>query len=163
MNACAHTYTKPQTSSTRSRGLGWRIHGSVEDTKLSTNKQHTLSPCLMRPLPCMAICRNTTTRRVASTHVSLSPLLHQCGARWVVHGRQVAEVRRTTEAITENDYVKILFRNGNLTSALAGRWRRLWARSGCGGSGRAPGWCGWAVASLLRRCCGGRPAISLPA
>ncbi len=124
-------------------------------------------PCLMRPLPCMAICRNTTTRRVASTHVSLSPLLRQCGARWVVHGRQVAEVRRTTEAITENDYVKILFRNGNLTSALAGWWRRLWAGSGCGGSGRAPGWCGWAVASLLRRCCGGavcwRPAISLPA
>jgi len=38
-----HTYTKPQTSSTRSRGLGWRIHESVEDTKLSTNKQHTLS------------------------------------------------------------------------------------------------------------------------
>ncbi len=27
-----------------SRGLGWRIHGSVEDTKLSTNKQHSLSP-----------------------------------------------------------------------------------------------------------------------
>jgi hypothetical protein len=26
-----------------SRGLGWQIHGSVEDTKLSTNKQHTLS------------------------------------------------------------------------------------------------------------------------
>ncbi len=24
----------------KSRGLGWRIHGSVEDTKLSTNKQH---------------------------------------------------------------------------------------------------------------------------
>jgi hypothetical protein len=24
-------------------GLGRRIHGSVEDTKLSTNKQHTLS------------------------------------------------------------------------------------------------------------------------
>jgi hypothetical protein len=49
-------------------------------------------------------------------------------------------------------------------SALAGWWRRLWAGSGCGGSGRAPGWCGWAVASLLRRCCGGfcwRPAISL--
>ena len=38
-----HTYTKPKTSSTRSRGLGWRIHGSVEDTKLSTNKQHSLS------------------------------------------------------------------------------------------------------------------------
>jgi len=43
VNACGHTYTKPQTSSTRSRGLGWRIHESVEDTKLSTNKQHTLS------------------------------------------------------------------------------------------------------------------------
>ena len=43
VNACVHTYTKPQTSSMRSRGLGWRIHGSVEDTKLSTNKQHTLS------------------------------------------------------------------------------------------------------------------------
>ena len=43
MNACVHTYTKPQTSSTRSRGPGWRIHGRVEDTKLSTNKQHTLS------------------------------------------------------------------------------------------------------------------------
>ena len=43
MNACVHTYTKSQTPSTRSRGLGWRIHGSVEDTKLSTNKQHTLS------------------------------------------------------------------------------------------------------------------------
>ena len=28
-----------------SRGLGRRIHGSVEDTKLSTNKQHSLS-CL---------------------------------------------------------------------------------------------------------------------
>ena len=42
MNACVHTLTKPQTSSTRSRGLGRRIHGSVEDTKLSTNKQHSL-------------------------------------------------------------------------------------------------------------------------
>ena len=45
VNTCGHTYTKPQTPSTRSRGLGWRIHESVEDTKLSTNKQHTLS-CL---------------------------------------------------------------------------------------------------------------------
>ncbi len=31
-----------------SRGLGWRIHESVEDTKLSTNKQHTLS-CAPHP------------------------------------------------------------------------------------------------------------------
>jgi hypothetical protein len=43
VNACVHTYTEPQTSSTRSRGLGRRIHGSVEYTKLSTNKQHSLS------------------------------------------------------------------------------------------------------------------------
>ena len=43
VNACGHTYTKPQTPSTRSRGLGWRIHESVEDTKLSTNKQQSLS------------------------------------------------------------------------------------------------------------------------
>ena len=48
----------------------------------------------MRPLPCMAICRNATTRRAASNHVSLSPLPRQCGARWAVHGRQAAEVRR---------------------------------------------------------------------
>ena len=39
-DACVHTYTKSQTPSTRRRGPGWRIHGSVEDTKLSTNKQH---------------------------------------------------------------------------------------------------------------------------
>ena len=43
MNACVHTYKKSQTSSTRRRVPGWRIHGSVEDTKSSTNKQHTLS------------------------------------------------------------------------------------------------------------------------
>ena len=42
MNACVHIYTKPQTSSTQRRGPGWRIHGSVENTKLSTNKQHSL-------------------------------------------------------------------------------------------------------------------------
>jgi len=59
------------------------------------------------------------------------------------------------ERLRAEVYVKILFRNGNLTLALAGWWRRLWAGSGCGGSGRAPGWCGWAVSSLLRRCCGG--------
>jgi hypothetical protein len=48
MNACGHTYTKSQTPSTRRRGPGWRIHGSVEDTKLSTNKQHTLSQEVVR-------------------------------------------------------------------------------------------------------------------
>ena len=31
------------------RTEGWRIHGSVEDTKLSTNKQHSLSDeCVVR-------------------------------------------------------------------------------------------------------------------
>jgi len=43
VNACGHTCTEPQTSSTLSLGLGRRIHGSVKDTKLSTNKQHSLS------------------------------------------------------------------------------------------------------------------------
>jgi hypothetical protein len=43
MNACVHTHTNSQTPSTRRRGPGWRIHGGVEDTKLSTNKQHSLS------------------------------------------------------------------------------------------------------------------------
>jgi hypothetical protein len=49
MKAWVHTNTKPQISSTRSRGLGWRIHGSVEDTKLSTNKQLTLSRFTLIP------------------------------------------------------------------------------------------------------------------
>jgi len=72
-------------------------------------------PCLMRPLPCMAICRNTTTRRAASDHVSLSLLPRQCGARWAVHGRQAAEVRRA-EAITENDYVAFFHQFFGLTN-----------------------------------------------
>ena len=55
VNAWVHTYTKPQTSSTRSRGLGWRIHESVEDTKLSTNKQHTLSSVLLMSRPFLSI------------------------------------------------------------------------------------------------------------
>jgi hypothetical protein len=50
-------------------------------------------PCLMRPLPCMAICRNTTTQRVASTHFSLSPLPCQCGARWAVRSRSFGDPR----------------------------------------------------------------------
>ena len=49
--------------------------------------------------------------------------------------------------------------------ALAGRWRPLRARAGCGGSIRALGWCGCAAASLLRRSCGWgvcwRPVIGL--
>jgi hypothetical protein len=51
-------------------------------------------PCLMRPLPCEAICRNATTRRSASNHASFSPLPCQCGGRWSAHGRQVAAMRR---------------------------------------------------------------------
>ena len=80
MNACAHTYTKPQTSSTRSRGLGWRIHGSVEDTKLSTNKQHSLSDFGFPPtgparvyednLACVAMSENPV-RRKYSRHIDI--------------------------------------------------------------------------------------------
>ena len=62
VNACVHTYTKPQTSSTRSRGLGWRIHESVEDTKLSTNKQHTLSGPLV---PCTRGYKDKRARQSA--------------------------------------------------------------------------------------------------
>ena len=58
MNACVHTYTEPQTSNTRRRGLGWQIHGSVEDTKLSTNKQHTLSQ------DALLLCDNEAVLRV---------------------------------------------------------------------------------------------------
>ena len=39
----ATTVQHSSCNGAQSRGLGWRIHGSVEDTKLSTNKQHTLS------------------------------------------------------------------------------------------------------------------------
>ncbi len=41
-----------------SRGLGRRINGSVEDTKLSTNKQHTLS---------LSVC--VTRARVINAHI----------------------------------------------------------------------------------------------
>jgi len=51
MNAWVHTYTKPQTSSTRSRGLAWQMHESVEDTKLSTNKQHSLCTLFIQIQP----------------------------------------------------------------------------------------------------------------
>ena len=36
------SYVHQEGSHHMSRGRGWRIHGSVEDTKLSTNKQHSL-------------------------------------------------------------------------------------------------------------------------
>ena len=60
MNACVHSHTKPQTSSKRSRGPGSRIHGSVEDTKLSTNKQHSLS---------LRICSEVESGQVFELHV----------------------------------------------------------------------------------------------
>jgi hypothetical protein len=46
-------HTRTHTHTHTSRGLGRRIHGSVEDTKLSTNKQHTLSHT------CMHACIHT--------------------------------------------------------------------------------------------------------
>jgi tetratricopeptide (TPR) repeat protein len=51
-------------------------------------------PCLMSALHRVAICRNATTRRAASIHVSLSPPPRQYGARWAAHGRQTAAMRR---------------------------------------------------------------------
>jgi hypothetical protein len=36
-------YTSMYSPAEAATRLGWRIHGSVEDTKLSTNKQHSLS------------------------------------------------------------------------------------------------------------------------
>ena len=60
MNACVHTYTKSKTPSTRRRGPGWRIHGSVEDTKSSTNKQYSLS--LHKSLLCLPQRCKVTSR-----------------------------------------------------------------------------------------------------
>jgi hypothetical protein len=37
---------------------------------------------MKRELPCVAICRNATTRR------EVSHLLLHCGGRWAAHGRQ---------------------------------------------------------------------------
>jgi hypothetical protein len=67
-------------------------------TRSCSNKHtHTFKPnqcpCLMRTLPCVAICRNTTIRRAARNHASLSPLPRQCGVRWAAHGRQTAALR----------------------------------------------------------------------
>ena len=72
MNAWVHTNTKPQISSTRSRGLGWRIHGSVEDTKLSTNKQHSLSPSVER---LFSVAGQVVTGKRNSLHPSSVTLL----------------------------------------------------------------------------------------
>jgi hypothetical protein len=80
-----------------------------------------------------------------------------------LHGDSQLDYTTDNQTTTNHE---ILFCNGDLTLALAGWWRRLWAGSGCGGFGRAQGWCGWDVLSLLWCCCGGavcwRPAISLP-
>ena len=49
--------------SSESRGLGWRIQESVEDTKLSTNKQHSLSAVLytVRGIAAVSCTRYFTT------------------------------------------------------------------------------------------------------
>ena len=67
MTACVHTYTRSQTSSTRRRGPGWRIPGGVEDTKLSTNKQHTLS---LSPWRCTSISENEMGVKAQRARVS---------------------------------------------------------------------------------------------
>jgi hypothetical protein len=78
--------------------------------------------CLMSTLPCVAICRNVTTRRAARQHAAPSPLPPQCGARWAALGRQVGRnASRTTEIITEKDYVAFFHQFFGFTnnSALA--------------------------------------------
>jgi len=66
-----HTYTRSQTPSTRIRGPGWRIHGCVEDTKLSTNKQHTLSTILLY-LNCSEITPDL--RKISSEELIFRPV-----------------------------------------------------------------------------------------
>jgi hypothetical protein len=66
-----------------------------------------LCPCLMRPLPCMTICHNTTTRRAASNHVSFPPLQCQCGARWATNGRQAAAIRRAPRSQTRRRTISV--------------------------------------------------------
>ena len=74
-------------------------------------------PCLMRTLPCVAICRNATTRRAARNHASLSPLPRQYGAKmgraWTTDGRNAP---RTTESITDKDYVAFFHQFLGLTN-----------------------------------------------
>jgi hypothetical protein len=76
-------------------------------------------PCLMRPLPCMATCRNATTKRAASNHVALSPLRRQCGERWAVHGRQAVEMRRTPRSQSRRSYVAFFHQFFGLTNNTA--------------------------------------------
>ena len=66
-----HTYTKSQTPCTRRHGPGWQIHGSVEDTKLSTNKQHTLSPNSDRTTPWDYLFVLLNMTHIHNTHVIL--------------------------------------------------------------------------------------------
>ena len=70
-----------------SGGLGWRMHDSVEDTKLSTNKQHSLPqpPVLTHKLrPAASLCADALPRGVAGqtrTHAfssCRSPLYAPC-------------------------------------------------------------------------------------
>jgi hypothetical protein len=57
---------------------GWRIHGSVEDTKLSTNKQHSLSvhsvalvhaTCWIRDIP-LSVVRKTSLFQLPAAQLS---------------------------------------------------------------------------------------------
>jgi hypothetical protein len=54
-----------------SRGLGWRIYGSVEDTKLSTNKQHSLSlPPPRRPVSVRFVWPHDCNDKEDAEHLS---------------------------------------------------------------------------------------------
>jgi hypothetical protein len=52
------------------RGPGWRIHGSVEDTKLSTNKQLSLSQVWSRAVKCTRKTQRKRPRADANRAVS---------------------------------------------------------------------------------------------
>ena len=75
--------------------------------------------CLMRPLPCMAICRNTTTvdeeggKQPRLTFSSAASVWVQMGRAWTAGGQSAP---RTTEVITENDYVAFFHQFFGLTN-----------------------------------------------
>jgi hypothetical protein len=62
-----------------SRGLGRRIHGSVEDTKLSTNKQHSLPMSISSPkCQCQSLRQTANVNLLAKLPMSISSPNCQC-------------------------------------------------------------------------------------
>jgi hypothetical protein len=125
------TYLHTNTN-TQPRGFGWRIHCGVEVTVLSTNKQHTLSllrktptdrmldvhmlhhtqsvPMLDETLTETSALRGNMPQRNDEEGGKQPRLFFfpaasvsgQMGRAWTTGGRNAL---RTTESITEKDYV----------------------------------------------------------